>query len=60
MFGIGKLVGAVIDVALTPVEVVKDVVTLGGAITDQSKPYTLQRLEKAFDKVSDAADEVAQ
>lgn len=55
----GKLLGAVIDVALTPVEIVKDVATLGGALTDEDKPYTLQRLGKAVGKAGDAADDAS-
>lgn len=55
----GKLIGAVIDTAMVPVEIVKDVATLGGAITDEEKAYTLQRLERAQRKVSGAADDAA-
>lgn len=56
---LGKLLGATVDVVLTPVEVVKDVVTMGGVMTDQDVPYTVKRLEKAIDKVSEAADDAA-
>jgi hypothetical protein len=42
----GKLVGAVVNTALLPVEIVKDVATLGGIATEQDKSYTRQQLEK--------------
>lgn len=41
-----KLGKTVINLALTPVEVVKDIATLGGAIVDKDEPFTLQRLKK--------------
>lgn len=52
----GSLVKAALNVAVTPIEIVKDVVTMGGACTDQKKPYTLQRLEKAQEHLDDALD----
>lgn len=48
MFGfIGKLVKTGMDLIETPVTVVKDIATMGGALTDQEKPYTIQKLEEA-------------
>lgn len=44
-------VGLVVE---TPIALVKDVATMGGALTDQNKPYTAQALEKVSDNVSDA------
>jgi hypothetical protein len=44
-------VGLVVE---TPIALVKDVATMGGALTDQDKPYTAQALEKVSDNVSDA------
>lgn len=58
MFGLGKILGAVVDVALTPVELVRDV----AEVMDGSNPgrsHTVDRLNKATQKVSDAADELA-
>lgn len=52
---LGKIFKTVVDVALTPIEVVKDVVTLGGVATDERKPYTLQHL----DKIAEDLDEIA-
>jgi hypothetical protein len=55
----GKLLGSVIDVALTPVEIAKDLVTCGGLVTDEDEPYTVTRLKKAMKKAGDAADDAA-
>ena len=56
MFDIlGKLVKAAVGLAVeTPVAVVADVVTLGGSLTDQDKPYTAKALEKVMQNVEDA------
>lgn len=57
MFGmIESLTKSVVAVAVTPVTVVADIVTLGGALTDEKKPYTAQTLEKAWDNLDDAID----
>lgn len=36
-----------LDVVVLPIEMVKDVVTMGGALTDEDEPYTVQRLKQA-------------
>ena len=56
----GKLGKLVLDVVETPIAIVKDAATLGGAITDQDKPYTAQKLEDIqddYDGMKDALDE---
>jgi hypothetical protein len=49
--------GSLLKAALAPVDiavgVAADVVTLGGAITDQDKPYTAQAAERLMDNVED-------
>lgn len=50
---IGSLTKAVIGVVVTPVDVVADIVTLGGALTDKDKPYTVQRLQDAMKNLND-------
>ena len=45
------VVGAVVE---TPLAVVADVVTLGGALTDKDKPYTATAVEKVVKNVQDA------
>lgn len=56
MFGTLKhlskaLVGVVIE---TPVAIVADAVTLGGALTDTKQPYTAEALSKVMDNVKKA------
>ncbi len=47
------VVGAVIE---TPIAVVADVVTLGGALTDQHEPYTATSVKKVMQNIEDAAE----
>ena len=51
-----KLTKAAVDTVLLPVEVVKDVTTLGGALTDEEEPYTVKRGKKIKDAIEDAYD----
>lgn len=53
---LGKLVKGVLDTALLPLDVAKDVVTMGGALTDE-KPATLQRAEKIVKDVEQAGED---
>lgn len=53
----GSLFKAVIGVVVeTPVAIVKDVATLGGALTDEDQPYTAQALEKVSKNLGDATN----
>lgn len=54
---LGKLVKGVIDVALVPVDVVKDVVTMGGAMTGKQEPYTVTRAKKVIEDVEKAGED---
>jgi hypothetical protein len=49
----GKLLKTAVDVATSPIAVVKDIATLGGVTTDQRKPYTAQKLEQLGDDVEE-------
>jgi len=49
----GKVTQGLIDTVLVPVDVVKDIVTLGGVNTDQEEPYTLEKIKKLKDKAED-------
>lgn len=58
MFGVLKdltkaVVGVVID---TPVSIVADIVTMGGAMTDKAEPYTATALKKVVDNINSAVD----
>ena len=56
MFGmLGDLAKAAIGVVIeTPIAVVADVVTMGGALTDKDQPYTATALEKVMENVENA------
>jgi hypothetical protein len=47
------LVKITVDVVTLPIDVIKDVVTLGGVSTDQKKPYTLQKLDQIKEDADD-------
>ena len=40
-----SLTKAVVGVAKLPIDIVADVATLGGALTDKDKPYTFEGIE---------------
>jgi hypothetical protein len=56
MFGmLGSLTKAAVGVVVaTPVAVVADVITMGGALTDKREPYTATALRDVVKNVSDA------
>ena len=49
----GKIAQGLIDTALIPVDVAKDVVTLGGVTTDQDDPYISEKVKKLRKKLED-------
>ena len=51
-----KLFKGGIDTTLLPLEMVKDIVTLGGVSTDQNETYTKKRARKVKEAVEDAYD----
>ncbi len=55
---LGKLLKTGLDVVTTPIEVIKDVATLGGAITDEDEPYTMKRLKRLADDTEEVRDEL--
>ncbi len=54
----GKLTKAVVGVVVSPVDVVKDAVTLGGALTDKDEPYTVTRAKQVADDLTSLPDEI--
>ena len=52
----GKLLEAAIKTVTLPVAVVADVVTMGGALNDRDKPYTIQQLESIKDDIDEIGD----
>jgi hypothetical protein len=55
---LGKLGRLVMDVVETPVAVVKDIATMGGALTDQETPYTVQKLKDIGTDAENIKDEI--
>lgn len=54
---LGKLAKAAVGVVVeTPVAVVADVITMGGALTDKDKPYTAEALEKVMKNVKESTE----
>jgi hypothetical protein len=54
----GKLIQLGVDVATSPVAIVKDVVTMGGALEDKDEPYTVTKIKKIMQKGEDIYDEL--
>ena len=55
---LGTLLKTTLHVVTAPVEIVKDVATMGGVLTDQHQPYTAQRLKKLDRDVKEIEQEV--
>ena len=55
---LGKLLKTTIDIATMPVAIVKDAATMGGMLTDKEESYTVNKLNKLNDDVSEIRDEV--
>lgn len=53
-----KMIKAGIDTVSLPIAVIKDVATLGGAITETKRPYTMQKLRDIGEDIEDAKDEL--
>lgn len=54
----GKLLKTGFDIVTTPIDVAKDVVTLGGELTDQREPYTAKKLKRLRDDAEEIRDEL--
>ena len=55
---LGTLLRTAIHVVETPIDVVKDVVTMGGVLTDQREPYTVRKAKKILEDTEDIADDI--
>ena len=53
---IGKLIKGAVDTALLPVDIVKDFATLGGSITEEDEPYTIQKVKQLIENAQDIYD----
>lgn len=56
----GSLLKAVLSPVDLAVGIAADVVTMGGAMTDQDKPYTAQAAERLVENVEDVFEPEAQ
>ncbi len=52
----GSLLKAAVGVVVTPVAVVADVVTMGGALSDKDEPYTVTNCKKVYENLENAVD----
>jgi hypothetical protein len=56
----GSILSTVINTASLPVAVVKDVLTLGGAITETDEPYTVMKAKEIDEDLDDLKREIKQ
>jgi len=49
----GQIVRTVVNVVQLPVEIVKDVATLGGVLTERDESYTRAKLEEIKDEAQE-------
>ena len=55
---LSQLVKTGLDVVTTPIDIVADVVTMGGALNDNDEPYTVKKLKKIMEDVEEFPDSV--
>lgn len=53
-----KLTKATVRTALTPVDVVADILTIGGSITDREESHTESALKEIVELLGEAYDEI--
>jgi hypothetical protein len=53
----GKILKTGLDIVTTPIDVVKDVATLGGTLTGERQTYTGKKLERLGDDLEEIRDE---
>ena len=49
----GQIIRTVVNVALVPVAVARDVITLGGVADENGRPHTVDALEKLKDEATE-------
>ncbi|WP_156356022.1 hypothetical protein [Sphingomonas sp. Leaf22] len=50
----GNLMRAAVGIVTMPVDVVADVITLGGALTDKREPYTASKARSVMRNIEEA------
>jgi hypothetical protein len=53
-----KLIKTGLNVITAPVDIVKDVATLGGLVTDQNELYTIQKAKKILKNTEEIQGEI--
>lgn len=51
-----NLLKAAVGVATAPVDVAADLITMGGALTDEEEPYTVKKVKEIKKNLDDASD----
>jgi hypothetical protein len=54
----GKILKTGFDIVTTPIDVVKDVASMGGVLTDQRESYTTQKLKRLHNDAEEIRDEL--
>ena len=52
------LTKTVLDVATSPIDVAKDVVTMGGVLIDEDEPATVKKIKKIVEDIDGLPDSV--
>lgn len=55
---LGKLASSVVGVVVSPIDVIKDVVTMGGVLSDKDEPYTVTRAKQIANDLTSLPDEI--
>jgi hypothetical protein len=55
---LGKILKTGLDVVTTPIDVVKDVATMGGALTGEQETYTGKKIRRLGEDLEEIRDEV--
>lgn len=53
-----QLTKTIFDVCTIPVDVAKDIITMGGALTDEDVPYTIQKAKQLNNDLDDVRKEI--
>lgn len=56
---LGTLLKTTIHAATLPIDIVKDVVTMGGVLTDDSEPATVKKASQLMDDIEEIEDDVS-
>lgn len=55
---LGDILKTGFDVVTAPLDVAKDIVTMGGALVDKDEPYTVSKLKQIVDDLEDVRDDL--